>query len=103
MENKEIKEVKEGPRNAVKANPMKNFPADLVKIWDELNEKDFKIFGLPGQNVSKFCNPIFVEPTKLYLKYNHTSVLPYLEDGFPDFVFTLTDRYISVERKNAVK
>lgn len=69
--------------------------ADL--IWDEI--KDFKInmFALPDQTVSKFCNPIKVEPTKLYLKLTASAVLPSLEEAIsPKFSVERTDYYIIV-------
>lgn len=96
MENKEKKvEKKEDVSKALQPEP--------AKMWEELNASEFKIFGLPNQFVSKFCSPLFGDATKLYLKYNHSSVLPQLEESFPKLKFTLEDQYIVVERKDVAK
>jgi hypothetical protein len=64
----------------------------IDKIWDDIKDKPLEMFALPQQFVHMYCEPITIEPTKLYLKYKVPAVLPALEE-------VLKNKYI-VERAN---
>ena len=77
-------------------------PAQTVpeKIWADIKDKPIEMFALPGQTPAKFCTPIMVEPTKLYLTSTVSSVLPALETAFSKtYDVELVDRYIVLSYK----
>lgn len=74
--------------------------SDADSIWEEIKDKKIEIFSLPSQTVSLHCKPVKVEPTKLYLVANATSLLPILETALGEsFSIDRFDKYITVERK----
>ena len=69
------------------------------EIWAEIRDKNIDMFALPDQVVSMHCHPVPVEPTKLYLLTNSTSVLPSLEAAIgKKYVVELNDRFVVVSR-----
>jgi hypothetical protein len=69
------------------------------KIWDEIKNKNIEMFALPDQRVWQHCEPILIEPTKLYLRTRSSSVLPSLETACgKGYVVELLDKYVTVTR-----
>lgn len=69
------------------------------KIWNEIKDKNIEMFALPNQKINQYCQPRLVEPTKLYLITNATSVLPSLEAAVgKDYSVELAGKYLIVSR-----
>lgn len=69
-------------------------------IWNQIKDINLNLFALPDQTVAKYCTPIPVEPTKLYLTVKVSSVLTALEDSLgKEFNFDAGGRFIIVTRK----
>ncbi len=69
------------------------------KIWQEIKGKDLQLFSLPGQFVSKYCTPQFVEPSKLYLVITTGAAIAALEELLKaDFEIAQAGKYITVTR-----
>jgi hypothetical protein len=69
------------------------------RIWDEIKNREIEMFALPDQRVWQHCDPILIEPTKLYLRTRSTSVLPSLETACgKKFEVELVDKYVTVAR-----
>ena len=67
------------------------------KIWNDIKDERLEMFALPDQFVRMYCEPISIEPTKLYLKFTVAAVLPALEialDGL--YKVELVNKYICV-------
>lgn len=72
---------------------------EASKIWNEIKDKNIEMFALPGQKVSQYCQPVNVEPSKLYLLITASSVLPSLEVSCGSkFVVELVNKYVTVAR-----
>ena len=72
--------------------------ADL--IWEEIKDKKIQVFSLPEQTVSAYCTPTSIEPSKLYLLSNASSLLPVLETALDgSFSVDRFERFITVSRK----
>jgi hypothetical protein len=72
------------------------------EIWAEIKDIDIGAFGLPGQMVSKFCAPITVEPSKLYLKYTMSAVVSFMSEALGSkYDVEAVDAYIIVARKGS--
>lgn len=70
------------------------------KIWEEIKNKPIELFGLPGQTVSKYCTPVFIEPNKLYVQYKIGALLPMLEELLRNkYDVELVDKYITIAPK----
>jgi hypothetical protein len=70
MENKE---------NKVKGESKAKTNAE--KIWEEIKDKQINMFTLPNQLVNQYCVPTSIEPSKLYVTYTVSSILPALENA----------------------
>lgn len=69
------------------------------EIWDEIKDKPIEMFALPDQKVHMHVHPVNIEPSKLYLVLNSTSVLPSLETALgKNYVVELINKYVSVSR-----
>jgi len=69
------------------------------KIWEEIKDKSIDMFSLPNQQVFQYCQPIPIDPSKLYVKLQATSVLPSLEAAVgKKFEVSLLDKYIVISR-----
>ena len=49
------------------------------KIWAKIKNEKLEMFALPDQFVHMYCEPIAIEPTKLYLVCKVAAALPALE------------------------
>ena len=75
-------------------------PKVADEIWIEIKSTDIQAFGLPGQTIDKYCAPIPVEPTKLYLKYTMSTVVPFMIEKLGSkYDINLDGLYITVARK----
>ena len=77
---------------------LKEKPLSLAdKIWSEIKGKQLEMFALPKQFVEMYCEPIMIEPSKLYLKFTVPAVLPALEVALGEgYLVDLVDKYICV-------
>lgn len=67
------------------------------KIWEQIKNVELTMFGLPNQVVSKYCSPVFLEPSKLYLTYKVGLLLPIMEEVFKNkYIIDRSDKYITV-------
>jgi len=83
-----VKEVKESQKT------------QATKIWEEIKDLNLDMFSLPELSVEKHCKPVTVEPTKLYLTYTISSVLPALEAAIgPKYEIEQAQNYIIVSKK----
>jgi hypothetical protein len=95
---KEVKSVKK-VENVPSVLPIPE-KTQAEKIWDSIKDKPIEMFALPGQTPSKYCEPIKVEPTKLYLTFKVAVVLPALEEAFKNvYNVDLMDKYIVISPK----
>lgn len=68
-------------------------------IWNEIKDKPIEMFALPNQVVSMHAHPINIEPSRLYLTLNSTSVLPSLETAIgKKYTVELADKFVIVAR-----
>lgn len=75
-----------------------NTPAS--KLWDEIKVKKIDMFALPNQTVEMHCEPVVVDPTRLFLKPKSNAVLPSLEAALGDsFSIELAKHYLIVTKK----
>lgn len=68
------------------------------QIWAEIQGKPLEMFALPAQTVAKYCTPVTVEPSRLYLDYKGVgAVVPALESAIGSkFAVELMDRFVVV-------
>jgi hypothetical protein len=67
------------------------------KIWDQIKEVRIAMYSLPNQKVEDFCEPIKIEPTKLYLQSKAGALLPALEEALSGkFIVDRMERYLVV-------
>lgn len=73
---------------------------DSDKIWNEIKDVKIDIFSLPGQTVKNHCEPLNVDPTKLFVKPKSSAVLPVLEEAIGSkFSIELAKNYLIISRK----
>lgn len=90
-------QAKQAAKDKATAEAMKDTVAG--DIWSEIRDKSIEMFALPDQTVSMHCHPVPIEPTKLYLLTNSSSVLPSLETALgKKYVVELVDRFVTVSR-----
>jgi hypothetical protein len=76
-------------------NEKKQSTAD--KIWENIKDVRVEMFALPNQVVSRYCEPIAIEPSNCYLKFTTEVILPALELALKDkYDVERTDKYIKV-------
>lgn len=69
------------------------------KIWAEIKDKDIEMFALPAQKVSDHCEPVNIEPSKLYLTIRSSAALPALEFSCgKEYSVQMNDRFVIVSR-----
>lgn len=79
-------------------------PSIADKIWTEIKDKPIDMFGLPGQKVSEWCTPQFVEPSKLYVVIKVGAVLQTLVDHFyQKYDIELLDKWVVIAPKKVIK
>jgi hypothetical protein len=67
------------------------------KIWADIKDHKIEMFSLPAQLISKFVSPVTVEPTKLYLTFTISAVLPVLEEALKaKYTVQQVDKWIVV-------
>lgn len=70
------------------------------KIWSEISNVALEMFSLPDQTVSKYCKPIQVEPSKLYVVSSVQAVVPALETALgKKFNIEKAHKYIIISRR----
>jgi hypothetical protein len=70
------------------------------KIWNEIKNKEIQMFSLPGKVVSDFCKPIQIEPSRCFLLFKASAVLPALEEAIGKaYECEAMDKYIVITRK----
>lgn len=69
------------------------------KIWSEIKDKNISMFALPGQKVQMHCQPVTVDPARLFLKTTSSAVLPSLEMAIgSNYTVELADKFVIVTR-----
>lgn len=72
------------------------------EIWDQIKNKEMNVFAMVCK-VSDYCTFIDIDPTKCYLICKATAALPALETAVGNgFTCNLVEKYILVEKKNAL-
>ncbi|HWZ23231.1 MAG TPA: hypothetical protein VNW06_11290, partial [Cytophagaceae bacterium] len=82
MTKKKANKIVEKETNKITEAPAVQVSKPLTRadeIWNHIKNVQLEMFALPNQTVSLYCQPIVVEPTKLYLKYKAAAVYPALE------------------------
>lgn len=70
------------------------------KIWNEIRDKEIQMFSLPGKTIGDFCQPVLIEPSRCFLVFKASAVLPALEEAVgKNFTCEAMDKYIVVTRK----
>ena len=83
MQIKTVKLNKSTPKKETEAAaPASKTEAQL--IWDEIKDLPIQMFGLPGQTVAQHCNPVWIEPTHLYVTIRASAALPALETALKE-------------------
>lgn len=58
------------------------------------------MFALPNQTIERYCTPVIVEPSKLYVTSTVGSILPTLEDALgKKYDIELVQKYIAISKK----
>lgn len=96
---KEVKKSATGQALSPETSP----PASKTvaqKIWDDIKDKPLDMFGVPGLTAAKYCQPVPVDPNKLYLGFTVSAVLPALELAYKGkYEVELVDRFIVLSHK----
>lgn len=75
--------------------------SNAEKIWSEIKDKEIFMFALPGKKVSDFCQPVMIDPSRCFLIFRASSVLPSLEEVIgKEYVCEAVDKYIVITRKS---
>lgn len=75
-------------------------PSVAGDIWEDIKDKGIEMFALPNQVVSMYVSPVDIEPSKLYLKFTASAVLPSLEVALaPKYSVERIDKFIVVSKK----
>ncbi len=70
------------------------------KIWEEIKDKKIDLFALPNQTVSMYCQPVNVNPSKLYLTYKASSVIAAMEETLgSSYKLEHAGNYITVSKE----
>lgn len=73
------------------------------KIWLDIQHVRLDLFGLPAQAIAKYCTPVIVEPSKLYLSFKIGAVLPAMEMALSSkYTVELFDKYLVVALKGKI-
>lgn len=73
---------------------------EAEKIWNEIKDKDIQMFSLPVQKVASFCQPVLIDPSRCFLLFKASAVLPMLEETLGEnYECSAADKYIIVSRK----
>lgn len=74
--------------------------SEADKIWSEISNVPLEMFSLPDQTVSKYCKPVAIEPTKLYVTASVQAVVPALEAALGKrFTVEQAQKFIIIARK----
>jgi len=60
------------------------------KIWDRIKDLQVDMFSLPNQHVNKYCSPLPISDTELYVQSSTSAFLPSLEECLNKFDKNLT-------------
>jgi hypothetical protein len=75
-------------------------PSIANDIWEDIKDKGIEMFALPNQVVSMYVSPVDVEPSKLYLRFTASAVLPSLEVAVGNkYSVERVDKFIVVAKK----
>jgi hypothetical protein len=78
-------------------------PTEAEKIWNDIKDQYIDMFSLPGQTISKYCSPVPVEPSKLYLTHKVSAVLPAMEAVLSNkYTIEAANKYIIIAKKQEV-
>jgi hypothetical protein len=71
------------------------------EIWNDIKDKHIEMFALANAKVSDYCIPVNLDPSRCFLTFKASSVLPALESAFGNvYEFEITkNNYIIVSKK----
>lgn len=93
----EKKQIEVKPVETIKTTTT---PTEANKIWNEIKNKPINMFAIQNQTVQNYCQPVSLDPSKCFLKYTASSVIPALETVLQDtYDFEASGQYIIVSRK----
>lgn len=72
---------------------------ESLKIWNEIKDVQLDLFSLPNQTVAKHCNPLPIDPSRLYVTIAATAALPALDIALPNFNIEAVGKWIVISRK----
>lgn len=73
------------------------------KIWLDIQHVRLDLFGLPPQAIARYCTPVIVEPSKLYLSFKVGAVLPAMEAALSSkYTVELFDKYLVIALKGKI-
>ncbi len=72
---------------------------ESLKIWNEIKGVQLDLFSLPDQTVAKYCSPLPIDPTRLYVTITATAVLPALDVALSNFNVESIGKWIVISRK----
>lgn len=87
-------------KDTEKKSDEKQMPSIAEEIWTDIKDKEIQMFSLPGQKVSDYCGPVLIDPSRCFLLFKASAVLPSLEaavgSGYECYA---AGKYIIVARK----
>lgn len=87
-------------KSKVENKPEEKKLTEAEKIWNEISNIELEMFSLPEQTVRKYCTPVTVEPSKLYITASVQAVIPALETAIGKrFDIEKAMKYTIISRK----
>ena|ERR1700733_11198166 len=108
---------KQSKRNKTMATPNKPVPAQPVspspmsvadQIWNDIKDREVMMFSIPNQYLSMYCDPISLDPSKCFLKYKVSAVIPAVEEAIganrenSKYNLEVQKDYIIISRNNTL-
>lgn len=91
--------AKETTASQKEASPVVKKQTPSEEIWTAIKERDLGLFGLKNQLVQKYCTPLELDPSKCFVKYKVSSVIPALESAAQEYNFEVVTDYIVLSKK----
>jgi hypothetical protein len=68
-------------------------------IWNDIKDRNIDMFALSGAKVSDYCKPVEIDPSRCFLLFKASAVLPALEAAVAGkYDIEIADRYIIVSK-----
>jgi hypothetical protein len=69
------------------------------EIWANIAYRELGMFGLANQRIVDYCAFMPIEPSKCYLTYKVSSVIPQIEAVVPEYDLEVMNKYIVLSLK----